>query len=191
MKRFYTMLLVALGLAAGVAVGHAQDKYPSKPVKILVPYAPGGATDIVARIVGEHLRELLGQSFYVENKPGAYGILAIEDMARAKPDGYTLMVGHSGVFAIAPALYANPGYDPRHDFTPIGLIGSFQQVLVVHPLLPIHSISELIAVAKEQPGKITYASAGVGSGGHLSTELLADMAGIKLTHVPYRGTGAA
>src|SRR5207245_1530262 len=97
----------------------------------------------------------------------------------------------SGVFAIAPSLYANPGYDPRKDFTPIGLIGSFQQILVVHPSIPARSVTDLIALAKSGPGKITYATAGIGSGSHLSTELLAAMADIKLTHVPYRGTGAA
>jgi tripartite-type tricarboxylate transporter receptor subunit TctC len=100
------------------------------------------------------------------------------------------MVGHSGVFAIAPALYADPGYDPRRDFAPIGLIGSYQQILVTHPSLPVHNISDLIALARKEPGKITYATAGVGSGSHVSTELFAMMAGVKLTHIPYRGTGA-
>src|SRR5260370_14622745 len=170
----------------GAAGPAAAQVYPTRPVTVVVPFAAGGGNDILARLLAQHMGQALGQQFVIENRAGAAGTIGARAVAKAPPDGYTLMVGHSGVFAIAPALYANPGYDPRHDFTPIGLIGSFQQVLVVHPLLPAHSISELIAIAKAQPGKITYASAGVGSGGHLSTELLADMAGIKLTHLAYR-----
>jgi tripartite-type tricarboxylate transporter receptor subunit TctC len=183
-------LVTPWSLLCATAPAAAQD-YPNRPIVIVVPFAAGGGNDVLARLLAQHMGASLRQQFVIENRPGAGGTIGARAVAKAPPDGYTLMVGHSGVFAIAPALYANPGYDPRHDFTPIGLIGSFQQVLVVRPSLPIHSISELIAVAKEQPGKITYASAGVGSGGHLSTELLAEMAGIKLTHVPYRGTGAA
>src|SRR5262249_3940272 len=128
--------------------------------------------------------------FVIGNRAGAGGTIGARAVAKAPPDGYTLMVGHSGVFAIAPALYVDPGYDPGRDFTPIGLIASYQQILVAHPSLPTRSIADLIALARQQPGKITYASAGIGSGSHVSTELLAMMADIKLTHVPYRGTGA-
>src|SRR6202165_162350 len=136
------------------------------------------------------MSRILGQPFVIENRPGAGGTIGARAVAKATPDGYTLMVGHSGVFAIAPALYAEPGYDPRRDFAPIGLIASDQQILVVHPSMPVHSVTELIALARKEPGKITYATAGVGSGSHVSTELFAMMADIKLTHVPYRGTGA-
>src|SRR6202043_2041642 len=118
------------------------------------------------------------------------GTIGARAVAKATPDGYTLMVGHSGVFAIAPALYAEPGYDPRRDFAPIGLIASYQQILVVHPSMPVHSVADLIALARKEPGKITYATAGVGSGSHVSTELFALMGTIKLNHLPYRGQGA-
>jgi tripartite-type tricarboxylate transporter receptor subunit TctC len=134
--------------------------------------------------------QALGQQFVIENRAGAGGTIGARAVAKAAPDGQTLMVGHSGVFGVAPALYADPGYDPRRDFAPIGLIASYQQILVTHPSLPVHNVADLIALARKQPGKITYASAGVGSGSHVSTELFSVMADIKLTHIPYRGTGA-
>jgi tripartite-type tricarboxylate transporter receptor subunit TctC len=155
-----------------------------------VPFAAGGGNDVLARLLAQRMSAALGAPFVIENRPGAGGTLGARAVAKAAPDGYTLMVGHSGVFAIAPALYANPGYDPRKDFAPVGLIGSYQQMLVVHPALPVHSVGDLIALAKKEPGRLAYATAGVGSGSHLSTELFAAMAGITLTHVPYRGTGA-
>jgi tripartite-type tricarboxylate transporter receptor subunit TctC len=164
--------------------------YPIRPVTIVVPFAAGGGNDVLARLLGQRMGAALGQNFVIENRPGAAGTTGARAVAKARPDGYTLMVGHSGVFGVAPSLYANPGYDPRKDFSAIGLIGTFQQMLVVHPALPIHSVADLIAAAKREPGKLTYASAGVGSGSHLSTELLDAVAGIKLTHVPFRGTGA-
>ena len=164
--------------------------YPTRPVTIIVPFAAGGGNDVMARLLGARMGDTLGQNFVIENRPGAAGTTGTRAAAKAKPDGYTLLVGHSGVFGIAPSLYANPGYDPRKDFSPIGLIGSFQQVLVVNPSVPVHNVADLIAAAKREPGKITYASAGIGSGSHLSTELFTAMAGIKLIHVPFRGTGA-
>src|SRR5579883_2551030 len=165
--RAFLASLVAAQLSALAPV--AAQVYPSRPVTVVVPFAAGGGNDILARLLAQHMGQALAQ---------------------APPDGHTLMVAHSGVFAIAPALYADPGYDPRRDFTPIGLIASYQQILVTHPSLPVRSISDLIDLARKRPGKITYATAGVGSGSHVSTELLAMMADIKLTHVPYRGTGA-
>jgi tripartite-type tricarboxylate transporter receptor subunit TctC len=155
-----------------------------------VPFAAGGGNDILARLLAQHMGQALGQQFVIENRAGAGGTIGARAVAKAPRDGHTLMVGHSGVFAIAPALYADPGYDPRRDFAPIGLIASYQQILVAHPSLPVRSIAELIALARQQPGKVTYATAGIGSGSHVSTELFAMMADIKLTHVPYRGTGA-
>jgi tripartite-type tricarboxylate transporter receptor subunit TctC len=159
-------------------------------VVIVVPFAAGGGNDVLARLLAQRMGAALGQQFVIENRPGAGGTLGARAVAKSPPDGYTLMVGHSGVFGIAPSLYANPGYDPRKDFAPIGLIGSYQQVLVVHPSLPVRTVADLIALAKKEPGRITYATAGIGSGSHLSTELFAAMADVKLTHVPYRGTGA-
>jgi tripartite-type tricarboxylate transporter receptor subunit TctC len=164
--------------------------YPTRPVIVVVPFAAGGGNDVLARLIAQHMGRALGQQFVIENRAGAGGTMGARAVAKAAPDGQTLMVGHSGVFGVAPALYADPGYDPRRDFAPIGLIASYQQVLVVHPSLPVHSIAELIALARKSPGKVTFATAGVGSGSHVSTELFAVMANIKLTHVPYRGTGA-
>jgi tripartite-type tricarboxylate transporter receptor subunit TctC len=168
----------------------AAQVYPTRPVTIVVPFAAGGGNDILARLLAQHMGQALGQQFVIENRAGAAGTIGARAVAKAPPDGHTLMVGHSGVFAIAPALYADPGYDPRRDFTPIGLIASYQQVLVAHPSLPVGNVAELIALARKQPSKITYATAGIGSGSHVSTELFATMANVKLTHVPYRGTGA-
>ena len=133
----------------------------------------------------------LGQQFVIDNRGGAAGTLGARAVAKAAPDGYTLMVGHSGLFAVAPGLYGNAGFDPRKDFAPVGLIASFQQILVVHPSLPVHNVKDLLALARKEPGKITYATAGIGSGSHISTELFTAMADIKLTHVPYRGSGPA
>jgi tripartite-type tricarboxylate transporter receptor subunit TctC len=181
------VLAVLLALAA--APVYAQT-YPTRPVVIVVPFAAGGGNDVLARLLAQRMSGALGQQFVIENRPGAGGTLGARAVAKAPPDGYTLMVGHSGVFGIAPSLYANPGYDPRKDFAPIGLIGSYQQVLVVHPSIPVRTVADLIALARKEPGKITYATAGIGSGSHLSTELFAAMADVKLTPVPYRGTGA-
>jgi len=193
MRRYRTATAIIAGLVAACmsAAGPAAAQvYPARPVTIVVPFAAGGGNDILARLLAQHMGQALGQQFVIENRAGAGGTIGARAVAKAQPDGYTLMVGHSGVFAIAPALYAEPGYDPRRDFTPIGLIASYQQVLVAHPSLPVGGIADLIALARKQPGKITYATAGVGSGSHVSTELFAMMADIRLTHVPYRGTGA-
>src|SRR5437764_1205800 len=164
-------IAVVLAATAGVlgasAPSHAQP-WPSRPVTIVVPFAAGGGNDVLARLLAQRMSAALGAPFVIDNRPGAAGTLGARAVAKAAPDGYTLMVGHSGVFAIAPALYANPGYDPRKDFAPIGLIGSFQQILVVHPLIQARSVTDLIALAKKGPGTITYASAGIGSGSHLS-----------------------
>ncbi len=180
-------LLAASLSAAGPA---AAQVYPTRPVTIVVPFAAGGGNDILARLLAQHMGQALGQQFVIENRAGAAGTIGARAVAKAPPDGHTLMVGHSGVFAIAPALYADPGYAPRRDFTPIGLIASYQQILVAHPSVPARSIADLIALARKEPGKITYATAGIGSGSHVSTELFAVMADVKLTHIPYRGTGA-
>jgi tripartite-type tricarboxylate transporter receptor subunit TctC len=186
-KAFIAALVAAHLSAADSA---AAQVYPTRPVTIVVPFAAGGGNDILARLLAQHMGQALGQQFVIENRAGAAGTIGARAVAKAPPDGHTLMVGHSGVFAIAPALYADPGYDPRRDFAPIGLIASYQQILVAHPSLPVRSIADLIALARKQPGKITYATAGIGSGSHVSTELFAMMADVKLTHVPYRGTGA-
>jgi tripartite-type tricarboxylate transporter receptor subunit TctC len=182
------LLIAGLTCAAGLA---AAQTYPSRPVMIVVPFAAGGGNDIMARLLAQHMSRTLGQQFVIDNRAGAAGTIGARAVAKSTPDGYTLMVGHSGVFGVAPSLYTNVGYDPRKDFAPIGLIASFQQILVVHPSLPVHSVNDLLALARKDPGKISYASAGIGSGSHVSTELFASMANVKLTHIPYRGSGPA
>lgn len=192
MHKLRCVAAIAIALVVGFAGLAVAQNYPARPITIIVPFAAGGGNDILARLLGQHMGRALGQNFVIENRAGAAGTIGARATAKAPPDGYTLMVGHSGVFGVAPALYGvNAGYDPRKDFSPIGLIASFTQILVVHPSLPVHSIKDLIALAKKEPGKITYATAGIGSGSHISTELLNSMASIKLTHVPYRGSGAA
>jgi tripartite-type tricarboxylate transporter receptor subunit TctC len=186
----FIALLVAAAVVAGAARAASAQAYPTHPVTIIVPFAAGGGNDIMARLIAQRMGRALGEQFVIENRAGAGGTIGARAVAKAAPDGYTLMVGHSGVFGVAPALYADPGYEPRRDFAPIGLIASYQQVLVVHPSVPVQTVADLIARARKEPGKITYATAGVGSGSHLSTELFAVMADIKLTHIPYRGTGA-
>ena len=190
MRRRGSMALLVAGLTGATTLAAAQT-YPSRPVMIVVPFAAGGGNDIMARLLAQHMSRALGQQFVIDNRAGAAGTLGARAVAKSTPDGYTLMVGHSGVFGVAPSLYGNPGYDPRKDFAPIGLIASFQQILVVHPSLPVHSVKDLLALARNEPGKISYASAGIGSGSHVSTELFASMANVKLTHIPYRGSGAA
>src|SRR5215475_1962069 len=186
-----TAMLLITGLAGAAGIAAAQT-YPTKPITIIVPFAAGGGNDIMARLLAQHMGRALGQQFVIDNRGGAAGTLGARAAAKATPDGYTLMVGHSGVFGVAPSLYGNnAGYDPRKDFAPIGLIASFQQILVVHPSLPVRSVKDLLALARKDPGKITYATAGIGSGSHVSTELFASMADVKLTHIPYRGSGAA
>ena len=167
----------------------AQD-YPSRPITLVVPYAAGGGNDVMARIVAEKMSKSLGQQIVIENKGGAGGSIATRQVAKAAPDGYTLGLGGTGTLAINPTLYPNVGYDPRKDFAPVGLIATSALVVLVHPGVAAKSIAELIALAKSDPGKLNYASAGVGSGIHLGAELLAPMAGIKLTHIPYKGSSA-
>jgi tripartite-type tricarboxylate transporter receptor subunit TctC len=189
MRTGLTATLVAgLACAAGLA---AAQTYPARPVMIVVPFAAGGGNDMMARMLAQHMSRAFGQQFVIDNRAGAAGTLGARAVAKATPDGLTLMVGHSGVFGVAPSLYTNAGYDPRKDFAPIGLIASFQQILVVHPSLPVHNVKDLLALARKDPGKITYATAGIGSGSHISTELFTAMGDIKLTHVPYRGSGPA
>ena len=178
-----------LCLALSGAVG-AQD-YPSRPITLVVPYAAGGGNDVMARIVAEKMSKSLGQQIVIENKGGAGGSIATRQVAKAAPDGYTLGLGGTGTLAINPTLYPNVGYDPRKDFAPVGLIATVALVVLVHPRSRRRSIPELIALAKREPGKLNYASAGAGSGIHLGAELFAHMAGIKLTHIPYKGSSPA
>jgi tripartite-type tricarboxylate transporter receptor subunit TctC len=180
--------LIAGLLVAGIA--QAQD-YPTRSVTLVVPYAAGGGNDVMARIVAEKMSRTLGQQIVIENRGGAGGSIATRQVAKAAPDGYTLGLGGTGTLAINPTLYHNVGYDPRKDFAPVGLIATSALVVLVNPQVAARSIPDLIALAKREPGKLTYASAGVGSGIHLGAELFATMAGVKLTHVPYKGSSPA
>jgi tripartite-type tricarboxylate transporter receptor subunit TctC len=157
----------------------------------VVPYAAGGGNDLLARIAGEKMSKTLGQQVVIENRPGAGGSTATRAVAKSAPDGYTLIIGGTGTLGVNPTLYKSVGYDPRKDFAPVGLIGTSALVVLVNPNLPVRNVGELIALAKKEPGKLNYASAGVGSGIHLGTVLFEMMAGVKLTHVPYRGSGPA
>jgi tripartite-type tricarboxylate transporter receptor subunit TctC len=163
--------------------------YPTKPVRLIVPSAPGGGTDITARIVAPKLGEFLGQQVVVENRAGAGTMIGGEAVARAAPDGYTLLMGVS-TLAINPAVYRKVPYDALKDFAPVSQAVSLPNILVVHPSLPVKSVKELIAFSKARPGEIDFASAGVGTNPHLSMELFLFMTGLKMTHVPYKGSGA-
>jgi tripartite-type tricarboxylate transporter receptor subunit TctC len=174
-----------LTTAAGAAT------YPSRPVRLLVGSPPGGPSDFLARVFGEAVSPLLGQSLIVDNKPGASGTLAAEVAAKAPPDGHTLLVTGPASVSVAPHLFPRLGYDPAADLVPINMLGAGAFVLAVHPSLPVHTVQELIAYAKAKPGSIAYGSGGNGSSGHLCTELFSSVGGVKMFHVPYKGDGQA
>jgi tripartite-type tricarboxylate transporter receptor subunit TctC len=189
--KFGITLFAASCIAAVVATSARAQDYPTRPITLIVPYAAGGGNDVMARIVADKMGASLGQPIVVENRGGAGGSIATRAVAHAAADGYTLGLGGTGTLAIDPTLYPNVGYDPRKDFAPVGLIATSALVVLVNPSVPAKTIPELIALAKQEPGKLNYASAGVGSGIHLGAELFAFMAGIKLTHIPYKGSAPA
>src|SRR5476651_120874 len=183
--------LVALAAFAILSVPAGAQDYPNRPITLVVPFPPGGSTTIVARTITDKLAEILGQQIIVDNRGGAGGTIGTKSVAKSEPDGYTLALGYTGTLAIGPSLYANVGYDPRKDFAPIGRIGTAPNTLVVHPSFPAKTVAELISYAKANPGKINYGSAGVGTVSHVCGEYFATAAGIKIVHVPYKGTGPA
>ena len=191
MQRLTTLLLLVL--AFGGAGASAQDKYPAKPVKVVVPFGPGSATDIVMRIVGEQMRPILGQPLLIENKPGAFGILAIEEMARSKPDGYTLQIGNPGTNVLTPIIYKKKfKIDYDKDVTLVTRLSEVPLVLgATSKDFPPKTYAEFIAYAKANPGKVRYASVGVGSNNHYDMEAFARWAGLALVHLPNKGGGAA
>src|SRR6266850_71847 len=174
-------------LISAASSGHAQS-YPSRAITLVVPFPAGGGNDALARLVAERMSRTLGQQVVVDNRGGAGGTVATRAVAKATADGYTILLAYTGTLAINPSLYPNVGYDPRKDFAPIGLIGQLSSVLVVHPSLPVHSVAELIAVAKANPRKIDYAFV-PGTVGHITTELFAKTAEIDITRIPYKGNG--
>src|SRR5260221_10465881 len=186
MKRLFAFLFLALACAAA-----QPQSYPARPVRLVVPFPPSGGNDIFARIVAQKLSEAGKQQVLVENRAGAGGTVGTEFVARSAPDGYVLLLGNTGTLSINPALYTKAGYETLRDFAPISPLASAPLVLVVHPGSSIRSVGDLLAQAKANPEKLTLASAGNGTGSHLSGELLQALGGIKLTHVPYKGTSPA
>ncbi len=184
------ILLLGAALLAATTAAMAQD-YPSRPVRFVVPYAPGGSTDTLARTIGITLSDHLGQQVVVDNRTGANGDIGMSIVAKAPPDGYTIVLGYIANLAIGPSLYDKMPYDPIKDFASITQVAGASNIFVIHPSLPARNFREFIAYAKAHPKKVTFATAGVASVGHLTGELLNDMAGIDMLHVPYKGSGQA
>src|SRR5664279_3775907 len=178
-------------LFACIALGASAQGYPTRPIRLVVPFPAGGTTDILARDVAQKLTEAWGQAVVVDNRPGAGGNIGTELAAKALPDGYTLLMGTVGTHAINPSLYAKMPYDHVKDFPPVILVASVPNVLVITPSLPVNSLPELIAYAKANPGKLNFASSGSGTSIHLSGELFKVMTGVQMTHVPYKGSAPA
>jgi tripartite-type tricarboxylate transporter receptor subunit TctC len=189
MNRYISLALTALMATSGLAI--AQDKYPSKPVTVIVPQAAGGANDAIARVIAQKLTEQTGQSFIVDNRTGAGGNVGAAAAAKTKADGYTLMLTADSVMVINPSLYKHTGFDPVKDFEAIGTVGTAGYVLAANPAFPAKNVGEFIALAKQQPGKINIGSAGNGTLNHLIGEMLGKETGIDLVHVPYKGAAAA
>ncbi len=189
---FQKVVLAALALATLVVTpaAHAQS-YPSKPVRMIVGFPPGGGTDVVARVISQKLSEWYGQTVVVENRAGATGTIGADVLAKSPPDGYTLMMGHANSHAIAPNLMAKLPYDPIKDFAPVSYVGYVPNVLSLHPSVPAKSMKELVTLLKANPGKYTYASSGNGSSQHLSGEMFKLLTGTSILHVPYKGSGDA
>jgi tripartite-type tricarboxylate transporter receptor subunit TctC len=177
------------GIIAAPAVVQAQAAWPSQVIKFVVPFTPGGSTDILARILAQKLEPVLKQSIIVENRPGAGGSIAAGAVARSDADGHTFLMGHIGTLAFNPSLYPSLPYDPVKDFAPVALVASVPNILAVHPSLPVTSFSEFLAYAKANPGKLNYGSGGVGSAAHVAGAYLGFAAGYESVHIPYRGTG--
>jgi tripartite-type tricarboxylate transporter receptor subunit TctC len=183
---------VALVLALAAPFAHAQSTdYPTRPIKMVVGFAAGGSTDVAARIMAQKMSEILGQTVLVENRTGASGLIAAEDVAKSAPDGYTLMMASQTVLAVAPRLYRKATIDPVKDFADIAYCGASPLVLVVNPSFPAHTVADVIKMAKAEPGKITFGTGGVGTTPHIASELFQYVAGIKMAHIPYRGEAGA
>lgn len=183
-----TLVALCLGVAAG---GAWAQSYPSKSVKMIVGFPPGGGTDVVARVIGQKVSEWWGQAVAVENRPGATGTIGADVVAKSAPDGYTLIMGHVNSHAIAPNLFRKLPYDPIKDFAAVAYVGYVPNVLAVHPSVQAKTMKDLIALAKANPGKLNYASSGNGSTQHLAGEMFKQLAGVDIVHVPYKGSGDA
>jgi tripartite-type tricarboxylate transporter receptor subunit TctC len=180
--------LAALMLAFAAFAAPARADYPTRTITLVVPYPPGGGVDAMARVVAERLSVALGQQVVVDNRGGGSGLVGTRAVVKAAPDGYTLLLGHTGSISINPSLYANAGYDPRKDFAAVGLIASMPVVLIAHPSFPTKTIADFVALAKKEPGKHNVGTSAVGTGGYMSAELFKAVAGIDVTIIPYKGT---
>ena len=185
----YRLLLVALAMANVYPA--LAETWPTRPIRFIVPFAPGGGGDVVGRIIGQRMSEQLGKPLVIDNRAGGGGTLGCELAAKAAPDGYTLLLGNVGPIAVGPALYPKLAYDPVRDFAPVTMIASFPNLLVANPGLPFKTVPELVAYAKSRPGTLNFASAGAGTSTHLAGELFKSVAGIDVVHVPYKGGAAA
>jgi len=183
-------LTLALAMSIAASDAHAED-YPSHPIRLIVPYAPGGGADAVARIVAKRVSETIGQPIVIENRGGAGSIIGTEDVHKAAPDGYTLLLGQSGPISINPAVYKELPYNPEKDFAPITMTTAYPYILVVNAKLPLKSLQDFVAMVKAKPDEFNYGTTGVGAANHLVTELFSSRAGLKMVHVPYRGTALA
>ena len=183
--------VAAIAVSFAFVLGAVAADYPTRPVTIVVAFPPGGPSDVLARIVGRKLEQILGQPFIVENRPGAGGNIAAEQVARAAPDGYTLLNGNNSILATNAALYKKINFDPEKDFIPLSLIGTQGSILVVNPKVPVNSLAELITLAKANPGKLNFASSGYGAAAHLAGELFKTEAKIDIVHVAYKGAAPA
>jgi tripartite-type tricarboxylate transporter receptor subunit TctC len=187
-KVFFTSVFACAFALQAPAQDNRTHDYPTRTITLVVPYPPAGGVDAMARIVAEKLSIALGQQVVVDNRGGGSGLVGTRAVIKAAPDGYTLMLGHTGSISINPSLYANAGFDPRKDFTAIGLIASMPVVLIAHPSFPAKSVSDFIALAKKEPGKLNVGTSAVGTGGYMSAELFKAVTGIDVTIIPYKGT---
>jgi tripartite-type tricarboxylate transporter receptor subunit TctC len=188
MRKHWTVL-VALTLFVMAAEGAAAQTYPVRPIRMLVGFAPGGPADVMARLIGQRLYATLGQPIVIENRPGAGGTLAARLVAESEPDGYTLLLGNTSTLVVGPLMYKNVGYDALKAFAPIAWLGTTSDILVVNPKSPLKSVTDLVAYAKANPGKLNYSTPGIGTPPHLIGEMLKLRAGIDIVHVPYKGGG--
>ncbi len=191
MRRQFTIAAAIAGatVAIGLPTAAVAQEFPTKPIRLLVPFAPGGTSEIVARAIATEMSKVLGQNIIVENKPGGAGTIAMADTLKAPPDGYTMILGHVGTLAVNPYAMAKQPYDVNRDFQPVSLLARVPNLFVVHPDVPAKNLKEFVAYAKSKPGRLNYGSAGNASAGHLAYEYLNFVTGIQMVHIPYRGTG--
>lgn len=187
----FRRLAAALVLLSAFAVEAVAASYPTRPVTLVVAFTPGGPSDVLSRIVGQQLEKVLGQPFVIENRPGGSGNIAADYVAHAKPDGYTLLMGNNSILATNGALFAKLNYNAEKDFAPISMVGTQPNILVVHPSVPVHTVGELIALAKEKPGQLNYGNSGLGAAAHLSAELFKSEAHVNIVGITYKGAAPA